>query len=452
MNEQQRPRSAGLEGFPEGPGAQSRPLTKPVQQAAQRPTPRWVGWLLISLPSLSLVGTRLVDPFPLFELIAVTVFVVAAWDWHRFQDRSRTLRVAYLGFACLISGLVTLALWRPPLGPAIDDLINVVAGFAVAVSLIQLYRSSETVLTLVRGWMYLVALLALGALYQAVRPVYAPGAAGPTFGWPFRTDAELATAALIGLALMPLGRALEHDRRLRWTYPVAALAALVVVWLTHEGLAVGCAVVVLLIWAATYRWGRWLALGAVVLAAVVALSPVRRVLALSWQDIGLTVFPSWERRLAVLDLGLAALRGTWFLGLGPGTGSGLIGRGLYCFPLEIASQYGFAVLMLCALASLGLLRWCIERVIRTRGQPWSSANRAPALWLALYIVGLPIVGLIQSSWLDVPLSGLVIATAALIARHAEEPHGRRGAVPLESLTEMAGPQPDAAPTPGPVAP
>lgn len=80
MTDQQRPRAAGLEGWPEGPGARTRPLTKPVRQAEQRPTPRWVGWLLIALPTLALLGSWLAGRLPLLEVVVLVLFIVAAWD------------------------------------------------------------------------------------------------------------------------------------------------------------------------------------------------------------------------------------------------------------------------------------------------------------------------------------------------------------------------------------
>lgn len=323
------------------------------------------------------------------------------------------------------------------------ELINIAYGFAVAVSLVQLYRGSETVLTLARGWMYLIALLTLIIAFQRLTDSPVP------LSGPLPTPQHLATATVVGLALMPLGHALEHDRRLRWTYPLAAAAALFVLWSTHQAVAVATAAVILAVWTATYRPGRWIVVGAAAAAGLIAASSLRRYFPLAWHDAGLTAGPTWTTRGDLVAAGMALLRDTWFLGGGPASyasaaghapggpdlGSGPLAP--YCLLVEIASEYGLAVTVVVLLAGLGLLHWCVQRLVRTTGRPWSSPDRAPAIWLGLLLLGLPVIGLIQATWLAVPLTGLIIGTLALLARHTEEPQGRRVRVGGEALAEIA---------------
>ena len=66
-------------------------VTKPVRGAKQRPTPRWVGWFLIATPSLAAAGPLWgAGPWTTFRAAVAVLFLTAAWDWWRFQDRSRT--------------------------------------------------------------------------------------------------------------------------------------------------------------------------------------------------------------------------------------------------------------------------------------------------------------------------------------------------------------------------
>ncbi|MDR0416578.1 MAG: hypothetical protein LBH76_04545, partial [Propionibacteriaceae bacterium] len=360
-------------------------MTKPVQAAAQRPTPRWVGWLLISLPTLALFSPWLAGRLPLLSLATGLLTGVAAWDWHRFRDRSRSLRVGYIGFAMLISGVVAWAVWQAPAAANWAQFGYVAGGCAVALSVIQLYRGSETVLTLARGWMYLIGFLAVVIACQRLI-----GSPVPLAG-PLPTPQHLATATVIGLVLMPLGYALEHDRRLRWTYPVAAAAAGFVIWSTHQALAVAVAVAVVAVWAATYRRGRWIVVGAAVAAVLVAFSSLRRYFPLAWHDAGMTAGPTMARRRQLVDAGMALLRETWFLGGGPGSYARGAGSALAVaadasglgpppwspyFPLvEIASQYGLAAAVLVVMTGLGLLVWCVVRLVHTSGRAWSSPER-----------------------------------------------------------------------------
>jgi hypothetical protein len=400
------------------------------------------------LPSLSLLGTWSAGRLPALAVVVAVLAGVAAWDWRRFRDRSRTLRAGYLGFAFLLGGAAAWALWRPPAAPALFELVNIAFAFAVCLSVIQLYRGSETVLTLARGWMYLIGVLAAITARQRL-------ALGPLpLSGPFPTPQHLATAAAVGLILMPLGHGLEHDRRLRWTYPVAALAAAYVIWSTHQALAVGVAVAVAAVWAACSRRGRWAVLGAAVAAGLVAVSPLRRYFPLAWHDSELTAGPSLLRRSQLVDAGMALLRETWFLGGGPGSyavrageawGAALPGGppwSPWCPLVEVASQYGLAVAVILVLACLGLLGWCVKRLLRTAGRPWTSPERAPAVWLGFFLLALPAVGLVQPSWLGQPLTALIAGTAVLLARHVEEPSGRRAAVAQAALAAAAAGQPN----------
>jgi hypothetical protein len=262
----------------------------------------------------------------------------------------------------------------------------------------------------------------------------------------------LATATVIGLILMPLGPALEHDRRLRGTYPAVAAAAGFVLWSTHQAAAVAVAVAVAAVWVATYRRGRWIVVGAAVAAGLVALSPLRRYFPLAWHDAGLTAGPTLARRRQLVEAGMALLRETWFLGGGPGSFARRAGPALaasadasglgpppwspYSPLVEIASQYGLAAAVLVVMTGLGLLMWCVVRLVHTSGRPWSSPERAPAVWLGCLVVALPFVGLIQPSWFNDSLVCLVVGTVALLARHTEEPQGRRATVAQAALSEL----------------
>ncbi|MDR1214763.1 MAG: hypothetical protein LBK54_11885 [Propionibacteriaceae bacterium] len=429
MSTAQTPKSAGLQGLPDGPGARRRPLTKPVRKAAQRPTPRWVGWVLISLPSLALLGSWLFGRLPVLAAVVAVLAVTAAWDWWRFQDHSRTIWGAGgLGLGFLVSAGVALAVSRPPLGPALDELMVVVYGWALTVSLIQLYRTGETVLTLIRGWMYMVGILGVIAVYMRLTRDW------PLSG-PLPSPSHLATAGVIGVALMPIGYALESDRRLRWTYPVAAVIGLGVIWWTHQSVALGLALILLALWATQWRPGRWGLAGAALVGLGLALSPLRRHFPLHWSDVGLYAPLPWSARSDLIDQGMAMLKDSSWLGVGPAgfawrlrlSGDPVLSltdrpyNGL----IEVASQYGLALIVVMILAGLGALRWCWRCFSRTRGRPVSSAQRAPAFWLAGLIIGLPLISSIQPSWLDAPLSSLVVATLGLLIRHVEPPKGRR---------------------------
>jgi hypothetical protein len=399
---------------PPSPGG---PLTKPVREAARRPTPRWVGWVLIALPCLAALSFGLGDHVPLFEGLVLVLGAAAAWDWWRFQDRSRTLRAGYLGLILLVSGAVTLVLWRPPLRPALAELGNIAVATLLALALVQLYRSAETVLTLARGWLYLLAGLAGVTVYQRVT-------AGPfPVTGPFHTPDHLATAGVTGLALMPVGFALEHDRRLCWAYPVGAVCAVEVLWWSGHRNALWAGLLLIALWALQGERSRWVLAGAG-LAAATALVSAR----VAWPLHAADVVTFWRTRARLADLGLTEWAETWFLGAGPSGYDGGGAAGAYSPLVELAAEYGLGAAVVVILAGVGVLRWCVLRLVRTRGLPWASPERAPAVWLGVMVTGAPLAGALQPTWLDVPLTALLAGTLALLARHVEATHGRRPVV------------------------
>ncbi|MDR1806813.1 MAG: hypothetical protein LBR33_02680 [Propionibacteriaceae bacterium] len=415
----ERPRPVRLEGMPMAPGGQANPLTKPVRAAERRPTPRWVGWVLIALPTLAVLGFWLGPRVPALTVLVAVLGVVAAWDWWRFQDRSRALRAAYLGLILLATGGLLLLVRRLPLGAASGELVTLGGATILALALIQLYRSAETVLTVTRGWLYLLGLLAVVTVYQ--RLTHGPL---PLSG-PFVTPENLAVAALTGLTLMPLGCALEHDRRLVWAYPVAAGLAVEVLWWSRQTFALAMAAAVIILWLALGRRTRWILAGAVA-AVGLALALYPDAGALPWPRPAVDL--ATRRELA--DLGFRLLRDSWFLGAGPGTfapaatAAGLP-SGPYSPLVEVAAEYGFGVTVLILLAGLGVLRWCLHRLIRTPGRDWTEPHRAAAIWCGAIVLGAPVAGSLQPTWLNVPLSALILGTIGLLARHVEDTQGRR---------------------------
>jgi hypothetical protein len=403
------PRAARLSGL-SGPGSRRGPLTKPVFAAARRPTPRWIGWVVISLPTLSVAGLWLPEPAVTLYLLALVLGLAALWDWARFQDRSRSLRAGYLGAILLVIGAVNLVWRQPAVGPAVAELLNIACAAVLALAFVQLYRSEESVLTVVRGWLYLLVLLSAATLVQRV--LYGPH---PMSG-PFSAPAELAVAALTGLTLMPLGCALEHDRRLVWAYPVAAACALEVLWWSQQAVALGLGLGLAALWAVLGRRTRWAFLGALT-AIGLALALGHGLVPFRWEDTG----PSWGERRFVALHALEDLAGTWFLGLGPA------GEAVPCYnPLvELAAEYGLGAAVVTASAGLGVLYWCVHRLARTRGLAWISPERSAALWCGLMVAGVPVVGALQPAWLGQPSTVLIIATVAVLARHVEDPQGRR---------------------------
>ncbi|MDR1512942.1 MAG: hypothetical protein LBS56_05600 [Propionibacteriaceae bacterium] len=436
MTEPERPRAARLEGLPQAPGESRAPLTKPVREVGDRPTPRWAGWTLIALPSLSVFGFAGQDRWPLMAALVVALGGAAAFDWWRFQDRSRTLRVAYIGLILLATGSVAALVRGLPTARSLRELGTIALATMLALALVQLYRGAETVLTLARGWLYLLGLLGAVTVWRRLGDGSLPVAG------PFQAPEHLATVALTGLVLMPLGCALEHDRRLVWAYPVAAACGLEVLWWSQQAVALGVGVGVVAFWLLLGRRTRWVLAGVVVVAALV-LALTRARPPLRWSDVG----PSWATRQALIDQAFAQLRDTWFLGLGPGGLSlsvdGTAYPGPYSLLAEIGADFGLGAFVVTLLAGLGVLRWCLFRLLRTAREPLTQPDRAAALWCGAILVGVPFLGALQATWLDLPLFALVAGTVALLARHVEEPHGRRPAAGLAQVTRPRSPGPGA---------
>jgi hypothetical protein len=389
--------------------------------------------MLLCLPSLSLLGTWLVGRWPVFLGIALCLVLIAVWDWYRFFDRSRTMMSCLaLSAGLLVSGGLAALVGRPDALLLGQQILSNLTWIALTLALVQLYRNEQTVLTIVRGWMYAVAILGGITLYQRLTRDL------PALSGPFPSPAYLAASMVAGALLMPIGFALEADARLRWTYPVAALAATGVVWTTHRSVAFGCCLAVLAIWLATYRWQ----IAAVVvglggLAAVV----FRSAAPLRWADVGMEPPLDFALHQGLMGIAWQIVADSHFLGVGPG---GLGAHwppdagpyaGPYSLGMEIASQYGLAITVALLIGLIGVLVWCLTRLRHTRGLRWHDRRRAPALWVGVIVVSLPVVTMLQARWLDFPLSALMAATLALLARHIEPPQGR-------ALVWSAGPGTD----------
>jgi len=291
----------------------------------------------------------------------------------------------------------------------------------LSLALVQLYRSEQTVLTMIRGWMYVVAIMA------GITGVQWITSDVTTLNGPFPSPAYLAGAMVAGVLVMPIGFALEKDRWLKWTYPVLAVLATAVVWSTHRSVAFAFCLAVLLVWLALHRWILALAIAAAGTATLVFL---RSAVTFRWADAG------WEPplppsvRTQLTNAAWQILQDSHFLGTGPGSihdqwpAALKLYQGPYAAVLEIACQYGLAITVVIVCALLGVLVWCVGRLWHTRGMRLASAERAPALWLALAILSLPVTTSFQAESLNFPLSALAAATLALLARHIESPRGR----------------------------
>jgi len=379
--------------------------------------------VLIAMPSLSILGTWLLGTFPLFQLVAMVLVIAAIWDWRRFFDKSRTMLTIFgLSIAIVVSAVVAMAAYRPPVGGAAVQSVAMISCIALALTLVQLYRGEATVLTVIRGWMYAVAILGGITVYQRVTQDL------PALSGPFPTPGYLAGSMVAGIFLMPVGFALEKDHRLRWAYPVIAVVATWVVWTTHRSVGFAVAVAILLVWLALERWTITAAL--VFVAGVVTLIFRPGGVPLRWADVGMEPPLDATVHSRLLDAAWTILRDSHFLGVGPGGLAShwpdtFVGyRGPYSALMEIASQYGAAVGVVLMCALIGAVAWCGVRLWQTRGGPLRSVERAPAFWLALVILTLPITTSLQAQWLNFPLSALVVATLALLARHIESPQGR----------------------------
>ncbi len=429
------------------------PLTKPVRRAGQRPTPRWVGWFLILLPTLA-AGGPLLGPGPLFafRVAIVVLFVTATWDWWRFQDRSRTFYVTLgIGGAFGAAGLLALAWSRPPLSPALAELAGVGLMWALALAFVQLYRTAETVLTIARGWLYMLGLVVVEAgweIWSGNRlPNYylPPEMKGVDFQWdqiagPFHNPNQLAAACCMALLVMPVGFALEHDRRLRWAYPAVALPVPYVILHTGSTLGLLLCLTILGTWALLHRWTRW-TLVPLGIVALVALPQGRTFLAALWGQLANlvrtdpAVWYSSGDRFNLMRNGVVMLRRSMWLGVGPAGFAYVMSTQELPYDthqivnphsaiVEITAQYGLSLVVVLTLAIAGAMRWCGQRLRRTRGQPFMSVERAPAVWLLVTLLLWPVLSMMHSTWLVQSMSALQVATVVMLARHIELPKGR----------------------------
>lgn len=454
-------------------GPAGLPLTKPVRHARQRPTPRWVGWFLILVPTLAAGGSLLgIGSVSAFRIAILVLFVTAAWDWWRFQDRSRTFYVTLaLAAAFLLAGVVALAWSRPPIEPAIAELIAVVGMFALALALVQLYRTAETVLTIARGWLYLLFLVVAEAAWEIGTgnrlPTFhlPPEARGVDPGWdliagPFIVPDQLAAACCVAMLVMPVGFAFEHDRRLRWAYPAACLPVPWVIAHTGSNLALLVALVTLGVWASLHRWSRLVALP-LGLVALVALPQGRTFLSRLVADfahlVGGETAGAWGDRLNLMLDGVVMLRRSLWLGVGPGGFAHVMEtqwlpfgtNGLtrpFSAIVEITAQYGLSLFVVCTLVAVGAMRWCVQRLLATRGQPLMSPQRVVAWWLLVTLALWPLTSMMSATWLAQPVSTLQFATIAMLARHIERPKGRL-VMPSEAALRHLPPGPGAATAP-----
>lgn len=428
-------------------------VTKPVRGAERRPTPRWVGWFLIVTPSLAAAGPLFgFGPITTFRASVLVLFVAAAWDWWRFQDRSRTfITMLGLGLAFPVAGLIAFAWSHPPTADAAHELISVIAMFALAVALVQLYRTEETVLTVARGWLYMTAIVEAVGLWELVTGQHLPAyhfprayrdpVADATLRGPFDSPSQLAAVLVAAAVVMAVGWSLEHDRRLRWAFLVVCLPMPYLVWRAGSTLGLLLLLVVAVAWLAVYSWGRRVGIAALVVL-VIALPQGRaflgalrgQVLTLFGQMAG-NEYLAGDRFNLLRDGVVLLVRSDW-LGLGPagfpyamrtqpvpyGT-HGLVDP--HNALVEIGSQYGIGMFVLAVLAGIGLAKWAIQRLRRTARQPLRGAPRIVALW-TLVLVGIwPLLGLLGPTYLDQSASALFVGTLAMWARHIERPLGRR---------------------------
>ena len=446
-------------------------VTKPVRGAKQRPTPRWVGWFLIATPSLAAAGPLWGAGSLSSVRVAVAVlFLTAAWDWWRFQDRSRTFfTVLGIGVAFQVSGMVALAWSHPPADAAGHELLGVGLMFALAVALIQLYRSAETVLTIARGWLYMAALVEVVALWELVSGnrlsnYYLSADQRDTGGWtyiagPFGTPSQLAAVFVMAALVMAVGWSLEHDPRLRWAFVAVCVPMPYFLWRTGSTLGLLLFLVVVMCWLAVYSWGRRIGI-AVLLAVVVALPQGRSLLVSVWRQVGTlfggttdAIFGAGDAFNLLRDGAVLLLRSTW-LGVGPaGFSHAMTTHSTPYFThgvvaphsaiVEIASQYGIGMFVLVTLAGIGLARWAVDRLRRTARQPLRGAPRIIAMWTLVVVLMWPLMSILGPTYLDQSVAALFVATVAMWARHIERPLGRRVRSPEVALRNLP---------PAPVAP
>lgn len=448
------------------------PPTLPVRRAGQRPTPRWVGWFLILLPTLAAGGSLLgVGPLSAFRVAIVVLFVTAAWDWWRYRDRSRTFFVSLgLAGAFLAAGTVALLWSRPPLRPALLELAGVALLFGVALAFVQLYRTAETVLTIARGWLYMLALVVIEAAWEILsgarlRSYQLPAEArGIDPAWariagPFGVPDQLAEACCMAVLVLPIGFALEHDRRLKWAYPLVCLPVPWVVFHTGSTLGMLLCLVVFAVWAALHRWSRLTALP-LGLVALIALPQGRTFVRTLADEVTNLVlgsglrYASGERFNLLLD-GFVMLRRSLWLGVGPAGFPYVMQTQWLPFPtngvtqpyaavVEILSQYGLSIFVATTLAVIGVIRWCVQRLLASRSAPLMSPARAVAWWLLVALVLWPVTSMMTATWLLEPMSALQLATIVMLARHIERPRGRL-VLPSDAALRHIPPGPAAGP-------
>jgi hypothetical protein len=439
-------------------------VTKPVRGAKQRPTPRWVGWFLIATPSLAAAGPLWgAGPWTTFRAAVAVLFLTAAWDWWRFQDRSRTFfTMLGIGIAFQISGMIALAWSKPPSDAAWHELLGVGLMFALAVALVQLYRTAETVLTIARGWLYMVVLVEVVNVWELVSGdrlsnYYLATDRRDTGGWtyiagPFGTPSQLAAVFVMSAIVMAVGWSLEHDRRLRWAY--IAVCAPMAYFLVRTGSTLGLLlfVIVAVCWLAVYSWGRRIGIAAL-MVVIVALPQGRSLLVSLWRQLGTLFggttdvsFAAGDAFNLLRDGAVLLLRSTW-IGVGPaGFPHAMTTHSTPYFThgvvephsaiVEIASQYGIGMFVLVTLAGIGLAKWAIDRLRRTARQPLRGAPRIVAMWTLVVALMWPLLSMLGPTYLDQSVAALFVATVAMWARHIERPLGRRMRPPEVALRNL----------------
>jgi hypothetical protein len=439
-------------------------VTKPVRGAKQRPTPRWVGWFLIATPSLAAAGPLWgAGSLSTFRVAVAVIFLTAAWDWWRFQDRSRTFfTMLGIGIAFQISGVVSLAWSKPPSDAAWHELLGVALMFALAAALVQLYRTAETVLTIARGWLYMAVLVEVVNLWELVTGsrlpnFYLAADQRDTPGWsaiagPFGAPSQLAAVFVMAAIVMAVGWSLEHDRRLRWAYVAVCVPMPYLLWRTSSTLGLTLFVIVVVCWLAVYSWGRRIGIAALAVL-VVALPQGRSLLVALGAQIGSLFggateapFTAGDAFNLLRDGAVLLARSTW-IGVGPaGFPYAMTTRSTPYFThgvvaphsaiVEIASQYGVGMFVLVTLAGIGLAKWAIDRLRRTARQPLRGAPRIVAMWTLVVALMWPLLSMVAPTYLDQSVAALFVATVAMWARHIEKPLGRRVRSPETALRNL----------------
>lgn len=411
---------------------------------------RWVGWLLLALPTFAAGGPLLgVGPIFAFRIAVAALIGLAAWDWalgrasRPYRSRTSQLLVALIvcfGLAAAMSAIVS----RPRLAPAVIELIALGLMLFGALALAQLWRGRASLLALLRGWLIALALVQLEAMAEILTPLRLPNFFQPDpthpdwflVAGPFHNPNQLAAFLLTGLLVLPIGFALEERERrwLRWAYVAVAVPMPIVVYNT------GSILVMMLLLPAAGVWllfnrRTWPVVPA--LLVLLAVLPIgRAALAKGWDSVNY-ILSTYEMqgytssiRLNLVQNGFWMLWDSHLLGKGPGSFPDQMASGRPPYDafhivnphsgvIEIIAQYG----ILGALAWLGALVALVvsaSRVIRaTRGGAWISAERALALWVLVTVLLWPALSLANSSWLIQSASVLQAMTVALLARELE---------------------------------